>query len=221
MVCWLAIATAPGATSALGVARRGTASFASRPLMYACPGAKPIMSTRYSPAAWTRATAATSSFTWLPPPTTPTARARAPAPAAPPPPPGPLDVGRELALVAPRPLPRSRRRLFGRGLLLHAFLHQDRRRLEGVAVHVGMVRVVVQREAAERRHHVAHPRPRARMHRGRELLHELVHLEVKLVGKLDVSGAVVERHDRLGLDRLSSHSFTKPSARQRRSSNPG
>ena len=76
---------------------------------------------------------------------------------------------------------------------------------ERVAVHVGMVGVVVQRDAAERRHHVAQPWPRARVHRGRKLLHERVDLEVELVGELDVRRAVAERHDGLGFDGFFCH----------------
>ena len=56
----------------------------------------------------------------------------------------------------------------------------------------------MQRQAAERRHHVADPGLAARVHRRGEALHEGVHLEVEHAGELDVGRDVAERNDRGG-----------------------
>jgi len=56
----------------------------------------------------------------------------------------------------------------------------------------------VQRQAAQRRHHVADPRFAARMHGGGEALHESVHLQVEDARELDVDGDVAEGDDCAG-----------------------
>ena len=66
--------------------------------------------------------------------------------------------------------------------------------LERVAGELRVVGIEVQRHAAERGHHVAHPCHLALEDGEREPLHDAVHLEVERRAELDVCRRVAERH---------------------------
>jgi hypothetical protein len=126
-----------------------------------------------------------------------------------------VDVRRELAVVAHRHLHRALRVLLLGVDLLQALGDQVRRSLQRLAVQLGRIRIEMQRQAAQRRHHVAHPGQRALVHHRREALDHRVHLEIQLLGELDVRGAVSKRMDGRGPERARHYGVcTKPMPRR-------
>ena len=119
------------------------------------------------------------------------------------------EVGRELRRVAHRHLDLAADLGRRRQAVLERPLHDAERELHQVA---GELRVEVQRQAAQRRHHVAQLRLLARVHGEREPLHERVHLQVERRGELDIGRQVAERPDAEEL-RRSCQGISEPKRR--------
>ena len=105
-----------------------------------------------------------------------------------------LEIQRELGLVAHRQLD------LAPGIVLHLQLSLSKPLTISRAASSGsagnlVVGIEVQRDAAQRRHHVPDPRHLSLEDEEREPLHDAVHLEVERRRELDVRRRVAERHD--------------------------